>query len=60
MNFANQGIRRPDGRDVARALTLLDVDQVCLPVEARKRIRFVRAHGYQPADSSASDSCLTR
>ncbi len=60
VNFANRLIDRANKPEVVRALTLLDVDEVCLPIAARERIRFVRAQGYRPATRSAWDVCLTR
>ncbi len=60
VNFANRDVRRGYESRVARALTLLDVDEVCLPVNSVNRIRFVRSLGYRPVTSSAWDRCLTR
>lgn len=60
VEFANQDDYPSNGPEVARALTVLDVDHVCLPSESWPRIGFVRAQGYQPGTSSATDSCFTR
>ena len=60
VDFANQATGSGHEREVARALTLLDVDEVCLPVEFRRQIRFLLGQGYRSAASSAYDHCLTR
>ncbi len=60
VDFANQDADQSSRPEVARALTMLDVDQVCLPVESWLRIGFVRAQGYQQATSSATDRCFAR
>jgi hypothetical protein len=60
VDFANEDADQSSRPEVARALTMLDVDQVCLPVESWLRIGFVRAQGYQLVASSATDRCFTR
>lgn len=60
VDFANGESLLSQRADVARALTLLDVDHVCLPNDAEPRIDFVQAQGYRPAATSATDSCFTR
>ncbi|MEJ7894488.1 MAG: DUF6077 domain-containing protein [Solirubrobacteraceae bacterium] len=60
VDFANQETGQFGTPEVARALSMLDVDQVCLPVESWLRIGFIRAQGYQLVASSATDRCFTR
>lgn len=60
VDFANGESDPADGPDVARALTVVDVDQVCLPVEASERISLVRAQGYEAIAGSPTDSCFRR
>ncbi|MBA2444491.1 MAG: hypothetical protein H0V49_04075 [Nocardioidaceae bacterium] len=60
IEFTDRRIAGADEAEVARALTLLDVDLVCLPNQARGRISFLLAQEYRPATTSASDTCLKR
>jgi hypothetical protein len=60
VDFANLVIGRVETPAVARALTLLDVDEVCLPVGSHDRFRFLRAQGYRTAARSDSNRCFTR
>ncbi|CAN5757494.1 hypothetical protein BH23ACT2_BH23ACT2_00830 [soil metagenome] len=60
LDFVNQRFDRATFPAVARALTVVDVDQVCLPVVSRQRIAFVRAQGYDPAGTTPTESCFTR
>lgn len=60
VNFANRPIGRADEPKVARALTFLDVDQVCLPNQSHARISFLLARQYRPITRSASDTCFTQ
>ncbi len=60
VNFANRGIARSDTSEVAQALTLLDVDEVCLPAVSSKRFGFLAENGYRPLTRSARDRCVAR
>lgn len=60
VDFANLVIGRVETPAVARALTLLDVDEVCLPVGSHDRFRFLKAQGYREAVRSDSNRCFTR
>ncbi len=60
VDFANDESGPSERPEVARALTLLDVDQVCLPVDDPGRIRFVRSQGYERVTGTGTVSCLSR
>jgi hypothetical protein len=49
-----------DPAEVAKALDVVAVDEVCLPRPAPRRVMFLRDHGYSPVTSTATYSCLTR
>jgi hypothetical protein len=49
-----------DERAVARALDVVGVDEVCLPIEAEARRMFVEGLGYSPSVATQFYSCLTR
>jgi hypothetical protein len=49
-----------DERAVARALDVVGVDEVCLPVDAEARRMFVEGLGYSPSVATQFYSCLTR
>jgi hypothetical protein len=59
IHFANSE-GHPTGRQVAKALRVLDVDEVCLRRIAYQRLLLLRGIGYQPVDSAPLYTCLTR
>lgn len=59
VHFANhQG--HPTGPQIAKALRVIGVDEVCLPRLAFDRLLLLRSLGYEPVPSSYWYVCLTR
>jgi Family of unknown function (DUF6077) len=59
IHFANRE-GHPTGPQVAKALRVLGVDEVCLPRAAYQRLIFLRSLGYQPVPSTPWYNCVTR
>lgn len=60
VRFANWGFDREDKPEIARALTLLDVDEVCVSSRNRRAMRFLWREGYELATWSGNFRCMTR
>ncbi len=60
VDFANQPGRPADRAAIARALTVVEVEQVCLPVWAALRIDLVEGQGYEEVTRSPTDRCFRR
>ncbi len=58
VNYANADVGAGDTAGVGAALRRLGVDEVCLPVDERQRLDFVRAQGYRLAAHSLRYRCL--
>lgn len=60
VDYVNLRIGSGYESQVARGLTLLDVDEVCLATGSQQRFQFLRAQGYRSVTESAWGRCLTR
>ncbi|MBW3603767.1 MAG: hypothetical protein KY460_02455 [Actinobacteria bacterium] len=60
LRFVNEEFVYNDRPEVARALRLLDVDQVCIKTGSPTRVGFLRSVDYELVFSSLTDICFTR
>lgn len=58
--FVDEESVSPDASAVVRALRMVGVDQVCLPLQSDPQARLLRAEGYEQVTGSPTHRCYAR